>query len=164
MPNEEGQWPIVRPYSPWIVCSKMSPNMPASTSTIWLSRSTPISLFNWQTSSTMPPRTGSAAPVTLLRPADTVTGIPPSFAMRITAWTCSTVDALTMTACGVAGLPAVSVIIDPAHQSRVQATTLATSVSTSSDTRRSASTMACGTRTGSRCRPGSEPVLVNAAA
>ena len=70
----------------------------------------------------------------------------------------------TMDKAVAAGLPAVSVIIDPAHQSRVQATTLATSVSTSSDTRRSASTMACGTRTGSRCRPGSEPVLVNAAA
>ncbi|KAG0773713.1 hypothetical protein G6F22_014642 [Rhizopus arrhizus] len=112
----------------------------------------------------MPPRTGKAAPVTLLRPADTVTGMASALAMRITACTCSTEDTLTITACGVAGLPPVSDIIDPAHQSRVQATTSVVSVSTSSATWRNASICPVDTRTGSRCNPGSEPVWANAAA
>ncbi|MNJ67868.1 hypothetical protein D3C77_640730 [compost metagenome] len=138
--------------------------MPASTFTIWLSRSTPISLFNWQTSSTMPPRTGKAAPVTLLRPADTVTGIPPACAMRMTACTCSTDDTATITACGVAGLPPVSDTIDPAHQSRVQATTSPVAVKTLSATWRKASSCASDTRTGSRCKPASAPVPAKVAA
>ncbi len=152
------------PYSRWMVCSKMSPNMPASTSTIWLSRSKPSSRFRPQTSSTMPPRTGSAAPVTLLRPADTVTGMACSLAMRITACTCSTVDTRTIAARGVAGLPAVSVIIEPAHQSRVHATTLPVSVSTSSAACRSAASAAASTVTASCCSPGSSGVCAMVAA
>ncbi|MNL16538.1 hypothetical protein D3C87_1375880 [compost metagenome] len=134
--------------------------MPASTSTIWLSASKPISLLSLHTSSTMPPRTGSAAPVTLLRPAETVTGIDAAFAMRITAWICSTVEARTITACGVAGLPPVSLTIEPAHQSRVHSTTLPVSVSTSSATWRSASMWPAATVTGARCRPGGPSVAV----
>ncbi|MNY09105.1 hypothetical protein D3C86_1419980 [compost metagenome] len=112
----------------------------------------------------MPPRTGSAAPVTLLRPAETVTGTALAWAMRITACTWSTVDTRTITPRGVAGLPPVSVIIEPAHQSRVHVTTSPVLVRTASATWRSAASVASLSGTASRCRPGASGVSVMVAA
>lgn len=123
--------------------------MPAWTSTTFDSASKPVIRLSPQTSRTTPPKTGSAAPVTLERPADGVTGMPASWQIRSTAATWSASAASTNTASGVAGRPSVSPIIEPAHQSRVRVTTSSREVCTACAASRSASTTASGTATGS---------------
>lgn len=123
--------------------------MPAWTSTTFDSASNPVIPFSPHTSRTTPPKTGSAAPVTLERPADGVTGMPAAWQIRSTAATWSASAASTITASGVAGRPSVSPIIEPAHQSRVRVTTSSRSTCTACAASRSASTTASGTSTGS---------------
>ncbi len=127
--------------------------MPASTSTTFDSASKPVMRSSRQTSRTTPPKTGSAAPVTLERPADGVTGTPAAWQIRSTAATWSASAASTTTASGVAGRPSVSPIIEPAHQSRVRATTSARSTCTAAATSRSSARTPSGTVTVSPWRP-----------
>ena len=122
-----GQCPHVTPWRSLKSSSKTSPNVPARTSTsseFWSTATMPLSAV---TSRSTPPKTGTLAPHTPLRPAAAVTGIRASLQSRSTAWTCAVSCGCTTTDACTATCASSAQIIASGHQSRLAAATAALS-------------------------------------